>query len=199
MEQKQARSPKETQLMATAEELFLRCGIRRVTVEEICRKAHVSKMTYYKYFSSKADIAVKVLEKICSEMSEIKWGILRADKPFTWKAEQLIELEVDLAKRMSEDFLYDYFNYPELKPLVTKIMKQGYSDLEELYREAQRKGEIRQDISLKLIMYMTRQLYVIMQDEAILSEYDNMRDFTRELARFYFYGLLGHNDDEKDA
>ena len=50
------RSRKETQIVETAEDLFTNHGIRRVTVEEIWRRAGVSKMTFYKYFANKIEL-----------------------------------------------------------------------------------------------------------------------------------------------
>ena len=44
------------QLVTTAQELFMRHGIRRVTVEEICSEANISKMTFYKYFKNKIEL-----------------------------------------------------------------------------------------------------------------------------------------------
>ncbi|NOZ62096.1 MAG: TetR/AcrR family transcriptional regulator, partial [Calditrichaeota bacterium] len=51
-------------MFETAQDLFFRYGIRRVTVEEICRTAGVSKMTFYKYFKNKIDLVKKLMEKI---------------------------------------------------------------------------------------------------------------------------------------
>ncbi|NQV51449.1 MAG: helix-turn-helix transcriptional regulator, partial [Candidatus Marinimicrobia bacterium] len=46
------RPPKEGDILRTAEKLFMQFGYNRVTVEEICREAKVSKVTFYKYFSN---------------------------------------------------------------------------------------------------------------------------------------------------
>ena len=50
-------SQKRDQLLQTGEALFIKHGMRRVTVEEICRQAGVSKPTFYKYFQNKAALA----------------------------------------------------------------------------------------------------------------------------------------------
>ena len=51
------RSAKLQAILDAAKSLFWKHGIRRVTIEEICEVAGVSKMTYYKYFSNKTAIA----------------------------------------------------------------------------------------------------------------------------------------------
>ena len=52
----QKKSKKLCQISQTAETLFKLYGIKRVTVEEICKKANVSKMTFYKYFRNKIEL-----------------------------------------------------------------------------------------------------------------------------------------------
>ena len=49
----QDRPKKEGDILRTAEDLFMQFGYGKVTVEEICRAAGVSKVTYYKYFKKK--------------------------------------------------------------------------------------------------------------------------------------------------
>ena len=63
-------SKKQQQIIETAEELFFRHGIKRVTVEEICQKASVSKMTFYKYFANKNDLAEHIILRIFEQVEE---------------------------------------------------------------------------------------------------------------------------------
>ena len=49
-------SPKKEQILKTGKELFWKYGFKLVTIEEICKEAGVSKMTYYKYFTNKITI-----------------------------------------------------------------------------------------------------------------------------------------------
>ena len=55
-------SRKREQLIQAAEALFVKHGMRRVAVEEICRQAGVSKPTFYKYFENKAALARRIDE-----------------------------------------------------------------------------------------------------------------------------------------
>ncbi len=61
------RDPKNNhryvQVLAAARELFWKHGLKRVTVEEICREAGVSKMTFYKFFPNKVTLAKAVYDK----------------------------------------------------------------------------------------------------------------------------------------
>ena len=57
----EVNSPKVSQIMLAAKDLFWKFGIRKVSIEEICSKANVSKVTFYKYFENKIDLAIFIL------------------------------------------------------------------------------------------------------------------------------------------
>jgi AcrR family transcriptional regulator len=48
------KQKKRIQITETAIRLFSQFGTKRVTIEEICRTAGVSKVTFYKHFKNKA-------------------------------------------------------------------------------------------------------------------------------------------------
>ena len=51
-------------LVKQARELFWKHGIKRITVEEICSEAGISKMTFYRNFKNKVEIAERVVTGI---------------------------------------------------------------------------------------------------------------------------------------
>ena len=51
-------------IIDTAKTLFMKHGMRRITVEEICREASVSKMTFYRLFTNKEDVAEIIIFEI---------------------------------------------------------------------------------------------------------------------------------------
>ena len=59
-----ASNPKRIQILSTGKELFWKFGFKRVTIEEISKEAGVSKMTFYKYFPNKIELAKNILDDI---------------------------------------------------------------------------------------------------------------------------------------
>ncbi len=52
----------ETKLTEAGRSLFWKFGFTKVTVEEICQSAGVSKMTFYRYFENKTELAKRILD-----------------------------------------------------------------------------------------------------------------------------------------
>ena len=57
-------SKKYKDIMSTGKDLFWKYGMKRVTVEEICKEANVSKMTFYKYFGNKYELALAIIKSM---------------------------------------------------------------------------------------------------------------------------------------
>ena len=55
---------KKKQIVNTARELFWKHGFRRVSVEELCREANVSKMTFYKHFRNKDELVKFIIDTL---------------------------------------------------------------------------------------------------------------------------------------
>jgi AcrR family transcriptional regulator len=54
-------------LFKAGRKLFWKYGFRRVSVDEICREAGVSKMTFYRAFEDKQDLAKTIFRKVAEE------------------------------------------------------------------------------------------------------------------------------------
>jgi AcrR family transcriptional regulator len=63
----QAESTKYEDILNTGKTLFWKHGVRRVTIEEICREADVSKMTFYRFFPNKIELAKTLLKKMADD------------------------------------------------------------------------------------------------------------------------------------
>jgi AcrR family transcriptional regulator len=55
-------SKKEVAILKAGREFFWKYGFRKVTVDEICKAAGVSKMTFYRYFKDKATLAKTIFD-----------------------------------------------------------------------------------------------------------------------------------------
>jgi len=98
--------PKKQQiLIQTATELFSAHGFRRITIDEICKTANVSKMTFYKYFKNKIAIAKVVIDCIYSQGKEHYYGMLKEDSPFSTKIENILLISRSQTQTIGDSFL----------------------------------------------------------------------------------------------
>jgi AcrR family transcriptional regulator len=179
-------------LVNTAIELFWKFGFQRVTVEELCQEAGVSKMTFYKHFDNKIDLVKFILLELTSQTYEKYNQIMEQDIPFEEKVKQTIDLKMEQTEKMSEEFFRDIYAYddPGLHDFVQANMGKWIKKIHESFLEAQRKGCIRKDMKPEFIVYFLNHMSDMMNDENMKKLYANPQEQIRELINFFFYGIL---------
>ncbi|HCM14581.1 MAG TPA: hypothetical protein DHW79_01305, partial [Candidatus Cloacimonas sp.] len=78
-------SSKHKDLILMAVKLFHRYGFSKVSVEEICREARVSKVTFYRYYKSKDELIVSILTLLFDDITRRVWALLEGDKSLKQK------------------------------------------------------------------------------------------------------------------
>jgi len=180
------------QIYSTAKSLFMRYGFKRVSVEEICREASVSKMTFYKHFSNKLDLLKFILEKIMSDSFAEYREILGQEIPYSEKVIQMIQLKMKYTDGLSQEFFNNL--YKNAKPEIVYFWNQKTYKILQLVLEdlkaSQAQGDVRSDIKPEFILYFLNHILEMVKDEKLLQIYDSPQDLINELTQFFFYGIL---------
>ena len=180
-------SKKQQQLVITAENLFKKHGIKRVTIEEICQKAGVSKMTFYKYFDNKMGLVKHIWENWIEEGFSKLDEINAMDIPFPEKIERMFEWKRTFTSKVSIEFIGDFL---QIEGGIEKVRKRFF----DFIIESQKKGDIRPEIRPEFLMAVLDKLYELARDENLIKKYPHFMDFNRELKDFLWYGLLPRED-----
>ena len=196
------KNPKLQQIFSTAKSLFMRYGIKRVSIEEICREANVSKMTFYKNFRNKVDLLKFILEKMISESIARYNEIMNQEISFPEKVKQSIRLKMEKTDDLSQEFLNDLLKNadPEIMDFYNQKAQENIQLMLKDYLEAQKQGDIREDIKPEFIYYILNHMIELIHDERLEKLYDSPQKLIMELTNFFFYGILPRNehDDKRD-
>jgi AcrR family transcriptional regulator len=186
------KSQKFQQLVKTAGDLFLRHGIKRISVEEICHAAGVSKMTFYKYFNDKVDLAKYVINKMVTEGIAQYQDIMKQKIPFSEKVKKMIILKIDQTEGLSREWLgeFSYSSIPEIAALLQKIKQENLQLILKDLIAAQKERDVRQDVKPEFILYFFNHMFDMMDDEQLLKLYESPQAALVELTNFFFYGIL---------
>lgn len=190
------KSPKFYEITDTARKLFWKHGIRRVTVEEICQEAGVSKMTFYRQFDNKIELAKTVLDHIFEDSFRKYHAIMSQDVPFPEKVRQIVLLKLEGTQEISQELLMDIYKNqePELQGYMDAIRKRSMDQIIQDMTAAQQKGWLRKDIKPEFILYVINKINEMATDETLLAMYDGPQSAIMELTNFFFYGILSENN-----
>lgn len=182
-------------IMVTAKALFWKHGIRRITIEEICREAQVSKMTFYNYFPNKTELVKAIFLRISESSAKKFEEITASDAPFTEKISQLILLKLNASKDISTELIKDIYQNPslELAQFMDELKEQNLGLFIRFFDQSQKSGSIRKDIKIEFLLAYLNQSTELMENRELLSKYEHPHDLIMELTRFIFYGLMPKN------
>ncbi|MBE9517772.1 MAG: TetR/AcrR family transcriptional regulator [Bacteroidetes bacterium] len=188
-------NPKRDLILETGKVLFWKFGYKRVTIEEVCKEAGVSKMTYYKYFANKIELVKTIMDNILRVSLDKYKNIMASDIPYPEKVVALIHLKKDQIENMSSEFFKDYLQSgdPELISYLEQLSGESMQMFVDDFRKAQEDGDIRQDLKIEFIMYVMNHLVEMAQEDALLNIYDEPQDLVMEITNFLFYGILNRD------
>jgi AcrR family transcriptional regulator len=186
------RSEKYEAIVHAAKSLFWKHGIRRVTMEEICEVAGVSKMTCYKYFSNKTAIAKYLIEDMFESGIKAYKEIYNSEISYEEKVKKLLDLKMSNTHEMSQELLDDIYKYQdeELYVTIETIKKRMLEIYLDDIREAQKTGAIRNDIKAEFMLYFLNNLTEMLTDKQLVGIYPNPEQMIAEVMNFFFYGIM---------
>ena len=181
-------------ILKAAKDCFWKYGINKVTVEEICAKAGVSKMTYYRSFANKKVVATLVLKDVISKSEQLYDEIMGKEIDFPQKIKEVILLEHEFSRGISQEFIHDVTNNEdeELQQLMVEANKKGQQKFIHHMKEAQKEGWIREDLHFPFLIHMMNDINIKLMDEKLIAMYDSIEDLIMELVNFFFYGIVSH-------
>lgn len=182
---KECTSKKCTQLIETAKELFFKHGVQRITVEEICKKSNVSKVTFYKNFTNKDELVRYIRDELIKQGFSKFDEINELDIGFPEKVELITQWRIDFFSNIKSEFIEDILSVEET---IEEMKKRYLKNIE----AAQIKGEVRNDLSPELIWLVTEKLNELVRDGSWKEVFSDYSEFQKQLRKIYFYGLLDY-------
>lgn len=174
---------KRNQIIVTARRLFSRFGARRVTVEELCRQAAVSKATFYKHFKGKVGVLRHIHDDII-EQGFARFSELSAlEIPFIEKIERMGEWKADFASQLDPQFFGDLI---DVEHAADEYKRRYLANIE----AGQRTGEVRTDIDPELLWLVLDKLGELYREPGWRKIYSDPVMFQRQLRTLIWYGLL---------
>ena len=185
------QQPKKKQLiLKAAQELFFRYGVRRVTVEEICKSAGVSKMTCYKYFTDKWDIARTMLDGVVDRGMAAFHDMTEEEGPFAAKVQGMLMQTTSQIHTVGQPFLEDMMQ--ENSPLhgyFREMQKKTRKLSVDFFMQAQKKGHIHSDVKMPVLLFMLDHLSDLLNHPDFVQIMPDIQQRASELAAFLFYGF----------
>lgn len=188
------------QIVEKGLELFWHHGYKRISIEEICKEAQVSKNTFYKHFSNKLDLIRFILIETSNKGMNDYEEIMAMEIPFEEKVRKLLDMKFKAVEDISENFFKDIYVSGD-EDIIKLIHEMAQSRVEVIYRtfkRAQIDGDIRDDVNLEFIVHYMSKMGDMTNDETLVNMFETPADLIMELTNFFFYGIMSREIVKKN-
>lgn len=188
-------SKKHKDIVSTAKELFWKYGFKRVTIEEVCATAKVSKMTFYKFYPNKLELAKAVFDMVVDDGVERFKLLMGSDAPVSEKMRGMIQMKLEGTNDISREFLADFYANPELglSTYIEEKTRVVWADVITVFREGQQKGWFRSDFKPELLLILAQKAAELVTDSKVVALYNKPQDLVLELTSLMTYGIVNHD------
>lgn len=188
------RPQKYLDAMAAGRRLFWKHGFKRVTVEEICKEAGVSKMTFYRFFPNKLELAKTVIDKVFADSLNEFRSIMESPAAPDEKLRAMIMMKVEGVHDISPEFMQDFYNNSDIGLTTFLVEKSAavWLEMRNDFSMAQEKGIFRKDLNLDFFFLFSQKAMEIAKDEAFIRLFPTPEALILELTNFFIYGIKSH-------
>ncbi len=191
---KEVEKSKEEQLIDTARGLFINHGIRRITIDEICKTAGISRVTFYKYFRNKDELTIQVFNNIMEENITLFRRIMNSDAPYREKFRQIFDLKIQKSREYGPHFLQDVLKADgTLRDFITQKRAENISLSRQMLEEGQAAGEISTELNIELFLYYGELLTNTIENDVFATLIPDIQKRTEEVTRFFMYGIMNES------
>lgn len=179
-------------ILNAARTLFWKYGLKRVSIEEICTEAGVSKMTFYKHFCNKTDLAKRLLNAYFTDAMQEYRRIMDSDKPWNIRVREAIVFKLEGTRGISYELVNEMYKSgdPEILAFIQEWSNRSMSMMMDDFRSWQANGDVRNDLKPEFMLYMLGKMGEIATDEGLRQLYQNPEALVHEMINFLFYGLM---------
>lgn len=185
-------------IIQAARTLFWKHGFKRVSIEEICREAKTSKMTFYKFFANKLELAKAVFDFVVDDSVSKFKTVLHETTSASELIGQMLQMKKEGIHEISKEFVTDFYTNPELglKDYIDEKTRTVWAEMIGDFKLAQERGILRKDLNIEFFVYFTRKFSDLLNDPYLTKIYPNPQDLIMELTRFSAYGISPHTSAE---
>lgn len=167
-----------------------RKGIRSLTIGKVSKKCGLSRVTFYKYFSSKEQLLQAAVSKIFDGWIAEVDRILSSRKSLEEKLKLVLDFK-ELQIRTTSLSLYNDLRSPpdSIVMLSQDFQRRAFQRFDQLITECRRAGVIDKRISNETVFIFARHLQLLGHDEAFRKSAGSPHDTRSIIFRLFYKGI----------
>jgi AcrR family transcriptional regulator len=182
----------EKKLIDAATQLIWEQGVNKTTVDQICARAGISKMTFYRAYDNKFDIVKTILDRRYELYAAGYEEIFSKNLPFLEKINEIIYFNMQSVKEVSQELIRDIVQQENKRfsdYMRSKVKFQTDLILKYIHLE-QKKGNFRTDVKSEFISFFIEHINELIFDERLQAIYESTDELLDQLTRMFYFGVI---------
>ena len=183
---------KKQKIEHVAQELFLKHGFKKVTVDEICKKAHVSRKTYYTFYENKNALVLYIIDEIASENLKIFKEVIYTSESFAQRMQRSLEFKYEFSKKITMEFIADILDpgSADILEYWKKVMQESVALLMNFLKEGQRNGEMNPNLNINFVLWFYGKMSDILHAPEAMSMFGSAEELVKQVTQVLVYGIM---------
>ena len=186
---------KKEQIEQKAMELFWKHGFKKITIDEICKKANVSRKTFYTFFDNKNALIIYLYSKTIDQAYVEYDKVIKSDITFSEKLEKLLNQKIESTQHLSMEFVADLY-HPDAGELLTffnKVIEQSMQFMRNFLIDAQKSGDIDAQLNIDYIMFILSKTIELCGTKEMMDMFPNASTMTKQISQTFIFGIAPPN------
>lgn len=183
---------KKNAIINSSLKLIRKYGLKKISIDEICTDSQVSRMTFYKHFKDKIELAIYFLHNSHLKNLEKVNEIIISKDSFYKKFELIKGLNIDLKDQMGEIFINDIINdqYDErIKNFYFQVGVEIDEKFEILLKMGIKEGVVNPKIPISFFLIMIKQIRKAFFDNELERLIEDPIHRSNMLNDFFLFGV----------
>lgn len=190
---------KRQEIIEKVTELYLRFGIKSVTMDDIVREVGISKKTLYQFFKDKSELVLSVIDYDSKKKMQEHEAALEGTSNAIEKMMAFYNFQMNMVKEYNPSMIYDLRKYyPEMhRKFVEKKREIIYENVLKNLKQGKAEGFYRKELNQEVIAILNLiRVEAIANSESYKPEELLTNEFLKEMFTYHMYGIVSDNGRE---
>lgn len=183
----------EHKILTQAEALFMRVGIKSVTMQDLSRELGISKKTLYQTVENKADLVLKIMFNHAQAEMEAITKITADSESAIDEMLGIARYSLEQLREISPTLIYDLKKYYRKSWDIFEKLHQEHAGgvIIENFKRGIEEGLYRNDFDIDIVskLYVSKTFLLVEDSLFPLRKYDR-RHLMNEFIKYHLYGIV---------
>jgi AcrR family transcriptional regulator len=182
-----------TKILSASAELFRQYGFKTITMDDIARRAGISKKTLYQHFTNKNEVVIESVSWYKSRICETCLSLMNESGNAIEGMVKTMDMFDQINRQINPMALLELERfYPDgYKKFKDSLLEQDVETIKENIIRGIEEGNYRQDVNPDFMARYRMELSLIMfHPNLLVNSRDDMHVVGHEIAEHFLYGIM---------